>query len=74
MRFMRPPTQICSVLFQRGIDHLRVLEQGLREWMEENEYDSVRQMQGSISQKNCKDPSAFGRAQYMRAITDYRPE
>jgi dihydroorotate dehydrogenase (fumarate) len=36
--------------------------------MEAHEYESVQQMQGSMSQKNCSDPSAFERAQYMRAV------
>jgi dihydroorotate dehydrogenase (fumarate) len=36
--------------------------------MEAHEYESVQQMLGSMSQKNCPDPSAFERAQYMRAI------
>jgi len=29
----------------------------------------VTQLKGSLSQKNCPEPSAFERAQYMRAIT-----
>jgi len=66
-------TMLCSALLQFGIDHLRVVEQEMRTWMEEREYESVRQMQGSMSQKNCPDPSAFERAQYMKAITSYRP-
>lgn len=66
-------TMLCSALLQHGIGQIRVIEQGMREWMEEHEYESVRQMQGSISQKNCPDPSAFERAQYMRAITTYKP-
>ena len=40
----------------------------MREWMEEHEYDSVEQLKGSMSQRNCPDPSAFERAQYMRAV------
>jgi dihydroorotate dehydrogenase (fumarate) len=39
--------------------------------MEENEYESITQMKGSMSQKSCADPTAFERAQYMRAITGY---
>jgi len=35
--------------------------------MEEHEYESVTQLKGSLSQKNCPAPSAFERAQYMRA-------
>ncbi|MGE0886210.1 MAG: dihydroorotate dehydrogenase-like protein [Blastocatellales bacterium] len=65
-------TQLCSVLLERGIDYISVIERGMREWMEEHEYESVRQMQGSMSQIHCADPSAFERAQYMRAVQAYR--
>ena len=61
-------TMLCSTLLRNGINHLRAIEQGLRQWMETHEYESVKQMQGSMSQKNCADPSAFERAQYMRAV------
>ena len=37
--------------------------------MEEHEYESVEQLKGSMSQKNCPDPSAFERAQiHARAL------
>lgn len=65
-------TMMCSVLLHFGIDRLRLIEQEVRTWMEQNEYESVRQMKGSISQKNCADPSAFERAQYMRALKGYK--
>lgn len=66
-------TQLCSALFKHGIGHIRSVEQGIVEWMEKHEYESVRQMQGSMSQKNCANPGAFERAQYMRAIMNYVP-
>ncbi len=61
-------TMLCSSLLRNGIDHLRSVEQGVRQWMESHEYESVRQMKGSMSQIRCSDPSAFERAQYMRAV------
>ena len=61
-------TMLCSTLLRNGINHLRSIEQGVRQWMEAHDYESVEQMQGSMSQKNCPDPSAFERAQYMRAV------
>jgi len=61
-------TMLCSSLMRHGINHLRHVERELREWMEEHEYESVRQMRGSMSQIKCADPSAFERAQYMRAV------
>jgi dihydroorotate dehydrogenase (fumarate) len=66
-------TMLCSVLLQRGIDHIRTIEQGVREWMETHEYESVRQMQGSMSQLNCPDSTAFARAQYVNALHTYAP-
>lgn len=67
-------TMLCSVLFQHGIDRIRIIEQQLREWMKEHEYESVQLMQGSMSQLHCPNPSEFERAQYMRAIQSYKPE
>lgn len=60
-------TMLCSTLLRNGIGHLRYIEQGLVAWMEKREYDSIQQMKGSMSQQRCAEPSAFERAQYMRA-------
>jgi dihydroorotate dehydrogenase (fumarate) len=64
-------TMLCSSLLRYGVGHLSVIERSLREWMEEHEYESVDQMQGSMSQLRCSDPGAFERAQYMRAVKDF---
>ena len=61
-------TMLCSTLLRNGINHIRYIEQGLKDWMEKHEYESVKQMQGSMSQIRCADPGAFERAQYMRAV------
>ncbi len=61
-------TMLCSALLRHGVNHLRHVERELREWMEAHEYESVTQMQGSMSQLRCADPAAFERAQYMRAV------
>lgn len=64
-------TMLCSVLLRHGIGQIQVIERGLCEWMEEHEYESVKQMQGSMSQQHCLDRSAFERAQYRRALQTY---
>jgi dihydroorotate dehydrogenase (fumarate) len=61
-------TMLCSTLLRNGIGHLQHLEDGLLEWMEKHEYESVQQMKGSMSQIRCPNPSAFERAQYMKAV------
>jgi dihydroorotate dehydrogenase (fumarate) len=64
---------VCSVLFKQGIDRIHAIEQEMCAWMIEHEYESVQQLQGSLSQKNCPDPAAFERAHYMRAIHNFKP-
>jgi len=64
-------TMLCSILLRRGIEHIKVIEREMGEWMEEHDYESIEQLKGSMSQKNCPDPSAFERAQYMRALATY---
>jgi dihydroorotate dehydrogenase (fumarate) len=64
-------TMLCSVLIRHGIPHIATIERDLAAWLEEHEYLSVQQLRGSLSQKNCADPSTFERAQYMRAISSY---
>lgn len=35
-------TEMCSTLMRNGLGHIRTIEQELREWMDEHEYDSVQ--------------------------------
>lgn len=64
---------MASILLQHGIAELGNIEREMRQWMEENEYTSVEQMRGCVSQIHCENPSEFERAQYMRALTTYLP-
>ncbi len=64
-------TMLCSVLFSKGLGIIREIETEMAEWLSEHDYQSVRQLQGSMSQKYCADPAAFERAQYMRALLSF---
>jgi dihydroorotate dehydrogenase (fumarate) len=64
---------LCSVLLRHGVNHIRLIEEGLRQWMEEREYESVGQMRGSMSQIHCENPGEFERAQYIRALHSFKP-
>jgi dihydroorotate dehydrogenase (fumarate) len=66
-------TMLCSALMRHGIRHIETIEKDLVALMEKHEYESVNQLKGSLSQKNCASPSEFERAQYMRAICNYKP-
>ena len=64
-------TMLCSTVIRHGIPQIAMIERELVEWLEEHEYESVSQLKGSLSQKNCAEPAAFERAQYMKALTGY---
>jgi len=63
-----------SLLLKKGIPALGKVEKDIVEWMTDNEYTSIKQMQGSMSQQNVGNPSAYERALYMKALTGYTPK
>jgi dihydroorotate dehydrogenase (fumarate) len=59
---------VCSALLKEGIQKIETLRSGLQVWMDEHEYESVKQMKGSLSQKSIAEPTAFERANYMKML------
>jgi dihydroorotate dehydrogenase (fumarate) len=66
-------THLCSGLLLQGPGLLRKLLDELDAWLDEHEYESVAQMQGSLSQQNSPDPAAFARESYIRVLDSYTP-
>jgi dihydroorotate dehydrogenase (fumarate) len=64
--------QTVSALLRHGPEHLTVLAVGLRRWMEEHGYSSLKQMQGSMNLLRCPEPANFERANYMRVLQSWR--
>ncbi len=62
-------TMMTSALLRHGLDHIRTVEAGMVQWLQEHEYESVQQMRGSMSYKKSGTPANFERAQYTRAIS-----
>ncbi|MBN1854682.1 MAG: dihydroorotate dehydrogenase-like protein [Pirellulales bacterium] len=62
---------MTSVLIKQGSGCIQEILREMTEWMEQNEYRSVEQLRGSLSLGNCPDPSAFERANYMKALVEY---
>jgi dihydroorotate dehydrogenase (fumarate) len=60
-----------SALLINGIGHARKLISELNEWLEVHEYESVTQMQASMSARKVINPSAFERGNYMRVLGSY---
>lgn len=66
-------TMMASSLLRNGETHVSEVLAGMRSWMDEYEYDSVRQMQGSMCRQHQSDPAVFERANYVKAIQSYQP-
>jgi dihydroorotate dehydrogenase (fumarate) len=61
-----------SALLIHGIDHLRRIQADILNWMEEFEYQSISQMQGSMSHLSVADPAAFERANYLKVLRSFK--
>jgi dihydroorotate dehydrogenase (fumarate) len=64
-------SMMTSALLRHGPNHMEKVLDDLAEWMEAHEYESVREMRGSMSQQAVPDPAAFERANYMKVLSSY---
>jgi dihydroorotate dehydrogenase (fumarate) len=62
---------MTSALLKHGIEHVRVVRARMLDWMEAHEYESIEQMQGSMSYRSVREPAAFERANYMKVLSSY---
>ena len=62
---------MASALLKHGIPHLAKVRRELALWMNEHEYESIRQMRGSLSQRSAANPEAFERANYVKVLSSY---
>ena len=62
---------MTSALLKRGISYLDTIATELLVWMGEHEYDSIKQMQGSMSRNAVPQPQAFERANYLKVLSSY---
>ncbi|NQV36843.1 MAG: dihydroorotate dehydrogenase-like protein [Candidatus Marinimicrobia bacterium] len=65
-------TMMASALLKFGPEHITKILKDIETWMDENEYESLTQMRGSMSMKNVPDPGSFMRANYIKMLQDYQ--
>jgi dihydroorotate dehydrogenase (fumarate) len=63
--------QMVSALLQRGPAYLRQVRDDLARWLEAHEYESLAQMQGSMSLLRCDNPKMYERANYMKILQSW---
>jgi dihydroorotate dehydrogenase (fumarate) len=62
---------MTSALLRHGPDHLRAVEGGMQEWLDEHGMESVGHLRGLRSQRSIRDPAAWERANYITMLSDY---
>jgi dihydroorotate dehydrogenase (fumarate) len=60
-----------SALLKNGIDHISKVLGEISLWMEDHEYESIHQMQGSMARRSVEDATAFERVNYMQVLSSY---
>ena len=63
---------LCSVLLNEGPGYCTELLQQVEQWLDEKEYESVKQMQGSVSQSCAIEPAAYEHSNYVNILKSYR--
>ena len=66
-------THVCSELLTKGPQRIAQIRDELNNWLEEHEYESVKQIKGSVSYKNAIDASYYERANYLNVLDSYTP-
>jgi dihydroorotate dehydrogenase (fumarate) len=64
--------QTVSSLLKHGPEHITTMVDGVRAWLEEHEYESLKQALGSMSLDRNPNPAAFERANYMKVLAAYQ--
>jgi dihydroorotate dehydrogenase (fumarate) len=65
---------MASELLEKGIGRIGDILHAMIQWMDEHGYESIGQMQGSMSQQHVAEPAAFERANYMKVLQSWRPD
>jgi dihydroorotate dehydrogenase (fumarate) len=64
--------QMVSALLEHGPEHLAIVREDLERWLIEHDYDSLNQLQGSMSLNNCPSPAAYERANYIHLLQSWK--
>ncbi len=58
--------QVCSILYKKGIKHIEVMNNELKEWMQKNNINNIDEFRGKLSWNNIPNPQMYMRSQFMK--------
>jgi dihydroorotate dehydrogenase (fumarate) len=60
-----------SALLEHGVSHMRILVDGLTEWLERRDMDNLVRVRGLLSQANIANPEDYERANYIKILQGF---
>jgi dihydroorotate dehydrogenase (fumarate) len=63
---------MASELLENGISRVPAILSEMENWMTKHEYESIKQMKGSLSHVSVKEPAAYERANYMKVLNSFK--
>ncbi len=63
--------QLASLLYEKGLGHIKDLNGVISSWMDEKGFESIDSFKGLLNYKNIADPGKYERAQFMKYFSSY---
>jgi dihydroorotate dehydrogenase (fumarate) len=60
--------QLCSVLYENGVEQLGKIRKDIENWMEAHSVDSLENIRGKLSLEESDKPELYSRLQYIKAL------
>jgi dihydroorotate dehydrogenase (fumarate) len=60
--------QVCSTLYQKGMDQIGILLKGLESWMAKHNFGSPDDFRGRLGREQAEHPELWDRLQYIKAL------
>ena len=64
--------QICSVLYQKGLEQIPVILKGIEEWMAMKHFSNIPDFRGIMNYGKIPDPAMYERSQFMKYFSSYQ--
>ena len=64
--------QLCSVLYEQGVDVVTNMLTCIEEWMDQNNYSKIEEFKGKLNYANINSPYMYERVQFMKYFSSYK--
>lgn len=64
--------QLCSVLYEKGLEIIPEMLTCLEEWMTQNNYKNIDEFRGKLNYSNIQSPALYERAQFMKYFSNHK--